>query len=258
MAKITFLGTGASTAVPAIGCKCKTCTSNSRFNKRLRPSILIKKNKKNILIDAGPDIRTQAIRYKINKIDALIITHAHFDHIAGLDDLRIYNRIQQKPVKTYLLKQTYKEIKVKYDHFFKRNLKHHTQGARFDFHVLDDRKNKFFKLDDIKFEFFSFFQDSKKVLGIRLDDFAYITDIKTYNPKILNKLNNLKILVLSALREKLSSVHFNVEEAIEFVNLIKPKKTYLIHLAHEIEYFNVSKKLPKNILLAYDGLKLII
>ena len=255
MTKVTFLGTGASTAVPVINCRCITCKSDSRYNKRLRPSVLIEKNRKKILIDVGPDIRMQAVRYKIKKIDALILTHAHFDHIAGLDDLRIFNRIQKKPIRCYLLKETFKEIKIKFDHFFKKNLKHHTQGAKFDFHVLDGKKQNF-RYDDMSFEYFSYFQDSKKVLGIRVDNFAYITDIKRYDEKIFKKLMNLDVLVLSALRHQKSDVHFNIKEAIEFIKIVKPKKAYLTHLGHEIEYLRDSKKLLKNVFFAYDGLEI--
>ncbi|NGX48723.1 MAG: Ribonuclease BN [Candidatus Anoxychlamydiales bacterium] len=255
MSKVTFLGTGASTAVPVINCRCTTCRSDSRYNKRLRPSVLIEKNRKKILIDVGPDIRMQAVRYKIKKIDVLILTHAHFDHIAGLDDLRIFNRIQEKPIRCYLLKETFKEIKIKFDHFFKRNLKHHTQGAKFDFHVLDGKKQNF-RFEDMSFEYFSYFQDSKKVLGVRVDDFAYITDIKRYDEKIFKKLMNLDVLVLSALRHQKSDVHFNIKEAIEFIKIVKPKKAYLTHLGHEIEYLRDSKKLLKNVFLAYDGLEI--
>ncbi|NGX34920.1 MAG: Ribonuclease BN [Candidatus Anoxychlamydiales bacterium] len=255
MAKAIFLGTGASTAVPVINCRCKVCRSDSKYNKRLRPSVLIEKNRKKILIDVGPDIRMQAVRYKIKKIDVLILTHAHFDHMAGIDDLRVFNRIQKEPLRCYLLRETFKEVKIKYDHFFKKNLKHHTQGARFDFHVLDDKKHTF-RFDDISFEYFSYFQDSKKVLGVRIDNFAYLTDIKRYDDNILKKLTNLDVLVVSALRHKKSDVHFNIKEALEFIKKIKPKKAYLTHLGHEIEYFSDSKKLLENVSLAYDGLEL--
>ena len=255
MAKVVFLGTGASTAAPVINCRCKTCASDSRYNKRLRPSILIQKNRKNILVDVGPDFRIQAIKHKINKLDVFILTHAHFDHMAGLDDLRIYNRIQHKPIRCYLLKETFREVKVKYDHFFTRNLQHHTQGAKFDFHIVDNKKSSF-KFDDITFEYISYFQDSKKVLGIRVDNFAYLTDIKKYDDKIFDQLENLDILVVSCLRFKATDVHFNLKEAEAFIKKVNPKKAYLTHLGHEIEHFSTSKKLSKNTSLAYDGLEL--
>jgi len=255
MSEIVFLGTGASSGVPVIGCSCKTCRSKSKYNKRLRPSILIKHKKKNILVDVGPDIRQQALKYKINKLDALIITHAHFDHIAGIDDLRIYNRKQKKNIECYLLGSTYDEIKRKYEHFFKKNHIGHTQSAKFDFHVLDEEKKKI-RFNDMSFSYFSYFQDSKKVLGIRLNKFAYITDIKAYEKTIMEDLKDLDILILSCLRTTKSEVHFDLNEAIDFSKKVNSKVTYFTHLAHEIEYSRFSSKLTKNIKLAYDGLKL--
>ncbi len=253
MVEVVFLGTGASTGVPVIECSCKTCTSKSKYNKRLRPSILIKHKRKNILVDVGPDIRQQALKYKINRLDALIITHPHYDHIAGIDDLRVYNRKQRKAIDCYLLKDTYKEMKVKYEYIFRENYEGYTQSAKFDFHILDDKKNEF-RFDDISFNYFSFFQDSKRVLGIRFDKFAYVTDIKTYDERIFDELKNLNILVLSCLKNARSDVHFNLKEAVDFSKKVNPKITYLTHLAHEVEYYSFLAKCTKNIKLAYDGL----
>ncbi|EKE21039.1 MAG: hypothetical protein ACD_7C00376G0001 [uncultured bacterium] len=253
MSEIIFLGTGPSTGVPVIACSCKTCKSKSRYNKRLRPSILIRHNKKNILVDAGPDIRQQALKYKIKKVDALIITHSHFDHIAGIDDLRIYNRKKKKAIDCFLLKETYEELKVKYEHLFTRNLDGHTKSAKFVFHILDDQKDHF-KFAGITFNYFSFFQDSKKVLGIRLNNIAYVTDIKRYDKKKLDEINNLDFLILSCLKKTFCDVHFNLKEAIDFIKKINPKMSFLTHLAHEVDYHSFLPKNLKNIKLAYDGL----
>lgn len=255
MSEIIFLGTGASTGIPVIGCNCKICKSKSKFNKRLRPSILIKHKNKNILVDVGPDIREQALRYKIDKLDCLIITHSHFDHIGGIDDLRVYNRKQNKPIDCYLLKETYNEMKSRYDYLFEENLGGHTQSAKFNFHILDDQ-NKSFKFQNILFNSFSFYQDSKKVLGIRLNDFAYVTDIKKYDVSILDQLQNLDILVLSCLKRTPSEVHFNLKEALEFSNKVKAKNTFLTHLGHEVEHSSFLRNVKKNVRLAYDGLKI--
>lgn len=253
MKKIYFLGTGASTGIPVISCQCKTCRSKSRFNKRLRSSVLINEKNVNVLIDVGPDFRQQALKYQINRLDALILTHAHFDHIAGIDDLRVYSRIQETPIKVFLLKETYDEVKIKCSHLFKKNKKAHTQSARLDFQILDSNKRSF-KFKDITFNYFSFFQNSKKVLGIRRDNFAYITDIKRYDENIFADLQNLDVLILSCLKKEKSSLHFSLDDAINFAKKTNPKITYLTHIAHEIEHASFSKKLIKNLKLAYDGL----
>lgn len=255
MFEVVFLGTGASTGVPVIECKCSTCRSKSKFNKRLRPSILIKYKKKNILVDVGPDIREQAIKNHINRLDALIITHSHFDHIAGIDDLRVYNRKQRKAIDCYLLAETFNDIKVKYDYLFDEYDSGLSQSAKFNFHSLTEQK-KTFKFEDISFNYFSFFQDHKKVLGIRLDNFAYVTDIKTYDEKIIESLKNLDVLVLSCLKKTPSEVHFNLQEALDFEKKVNPKITYLTHLGHEVEHKSFLAKVTKNVKLAYDGLKI--
>jgi phosphoribosyl 1,2-cyclic phosphate phosphodiesterase len=255
MGEIVFLGSGASTGSPVIGCKCKTCLSKSKYNKRLRPSILVKQNKKVILVDCGPDIRQQALINNVNRLDSLIITHNHYDHIAGIDDLRIYNRMQKKSLGCYLLKETFEEIKNKYPYFLLPNKRGHTQSAKFDFHILDE-KNDLFEIDDILFTYFTFYQDSKKVLGFRINNIAYITDIKRYKKNIFSKLKNLDVLILSCLRKERSEVHFHLDQAIEFAKIVNPKITYLTHLGHELEYHKITNELPKNIKLAYDGLKI--
>ncbi|MBN2479189.1 MAG: MBL fold metallo-hydrolase [Parachlamydiales bacterium] len=249
-----FLGTGASTGVPSLACNCSVCKSKSKYNKRLRPSLLVNYKKKNILIDAGPDIRQQLLKCKAEKIDYLILTHAHYDHMAGLDDLREYSRRQKQPIKCFLSNETFIEIKKRFSHLFTPNVKGHTQAARFDFVILDKNQGSF-RIDHSKALFFSYYQDSKKVLGIRISNFAYLTDIKTYKENIFNYLKDLDVLILSCLRPKLSNVHFNIQEALDFSKKVCAKKTFLTHLGHEIDYLKAKSTLTKNVFLAYDGLK---
>ncbi len=251
--KFILLGTGASPGTPVISCKCAVCMSDLRYNKRLRPSALVKINKKNILIDVGPDFRYQALKHNINSIDSLIITHVHFDHIAGLDDLRIFNRQMNRALDCYLLKPAYRDIKKRFEYlFYKKQKKILTTCAKFDFHIL---KNDFgsFHIKDLSIDYFSFFQDRKKVLGLRFGNIAYVTDIKKYDDSIFEDLAGLDTLILSCLRYKRSKVHFNVNEAVKFAQKVNAKKTFLTHMAHEIKHEELTKELPDGIKPGYDG-----
>jgi len=253
MSELIFLGTGASSGTPMLACNCKVCSSNSKFNKRLRPSILLKINNQNILIDVGPDVRYQLLKNKVLSLNSFILTHAHYDHLGGLDDLREYYRRQQNPLKCYLSRDTYYEVRKKFPHLFQKNFKNHTQSAKFDFHVLK-KDDGIFKIDGRAFEYFSYFQDLMKVTGIKVKNIAYVTDIKRYEEKIFSHLQDIDVLIVSALRDEVSPVHFNLEEAIEFSKKTSAKKVYLTHLGHEVDY-KINTTLPKKIKLAYDGLK---
>jgi phosphoribosyl 1,2-cyclic phosphate phosphodiesterase len=255
MSKVIFLGTGSSPGVPEIGCKCKVCLSNLDYNKRLRPSVLIKKNSKNILIDPSPDFRLQALKHKINRIDAILITHIHFDHIAGLDDLRALNRLQKEKLRLYLSKNCFIDIKNRYEYLFLDN-SDQIESAKFDFHILENHEGSF-DIDGIKISYFKYHQNKiHEVLGYRIDDLAYITDIKIYNDNIFKFLKNINTLILSCLRYEKSTVHFNVEEAISFAKKVNANISYFTHMAHEIDYETLSKELSKNMKLAYDNLEI--
>ncbi|OGN60103.1 MAG: hypothetical protein A3F40_02325 [Chlamydiae bacterium RIFCSPHIGHO2_12_FULL_27_8] len=253
MKEVIFLGSGPSTGIPVVGCSCKVCLSPSVYNKRLRPSILIKLANKNILVDVGPDIRHQSLKYGINKIDYLIITHAHYDHIGGIDDMRIFNRIQKKSIKTFLSLSSYEEIKRRYDYIFQPNKKGHSQSASFNFKILKDDVGEF-KVSNERIKYFSYFQVLKSVIGIRLKKFAYVTDIKKYDKSIFKFLKNLDVLVISCLRIQKSAVHLNVDQAIEFAKKVNAKKTYFTHMGHEISHAYLENNLPQNMFPAYDGL----
>jgi phosphoribosyl 1,2-cyclic phosphate phosphodiesterase len=254
MSKLIFLGTGASPGVPEIGCKCQVCISNFEYNKRLRPSVIIQKNSKNILIDPSPDFRLQMLKNKINRIDAVLITHIHYDHIAGLDDLRALNRLQKEKIRCYLSKSCFLDIKKRYDYLFLNN-SDQIESAKFDFHILEHNEGEF-NIDGIKILYFKYHQNKMhEVLGYRIGDLAYITDIKIYKDKIFDFLNDINTLILSCLRYKESTVHFNVKDAISFSKKVNAKITYLTHMAHEIDYEILTKKLNNNMKLAYDNLE---
>ncbi len=254
-AKFLFLGTGASSGVPVLGCKCSVCLSKDKKNKRLRSSALIQISKKIFLLDVSPDFREQGLKNKIYHIDGLLLTHAHYDHIGGLDDLRSFNFIEDKPIPCLLSRETFEELKKGYHYIFKPQTETDTLSTRLKFSILEkDFGDDFF--ETIKISYFSFLQKTTRVLGYRIGDLAYVSDIRTYNEDIFSHLKGLSILIVSALRDLPSPSHFSVEEAIDFAKKVGAKKTYFTHLSHEIDHKKVEQSLNKNIFLAYDGLKL--
>jgi len=252
---LLLLGTGSSAGIPVMGCDCSVCTSQDPKNKRLRASALVRYAGTNLLIDAGPDIRQQCLKFGIRHVDGLILTHTHFDHVGGLEELRVFNFKQQKPIPCLLSQESLNEVKMLFHYFFEEHDKDKTIPAKFTFHtLLEDRAKLTFC--DIPLRCFSYAQSKMKVTGVRLGDLAYVTDIKEYPKTIFADLANLNTLVISALRFTSSRLQFSIDEAIDFAERVKAKTTYLIHMAHEIEHEHLQSLLPSNILPAYDGLEI--
>lgn len=249
-----FLGTGGSVGIPIIGCDCDVCLSSNPYNKRLRPSGLISIGQKKILIDVGPDFRQQALRCGISNIDALLLTHIHSDHIAGIDDLRIFYFRNKKEIDCYLSEDTFEDLKIRYHYIFRPVDSLPTISAQLGLHLLKEEIGSF-TCQNYKISYMSYSQGGIKVTGFRIGNLAYVSDIKEYPDTIFKALEGVDILILSALKKDRSPVHFNIDEAIEFSNLIKPKKTYLTHLSHELDHDQTNQELPKDIRLAYDGLE---
>lgn len=251
--RFTFLGCGGSMGVPVVGCSCNVCLSHSPYNKRLRCSGLLQIGEKEILIDPGPDFREQALRQKIHSLDGVVITHTHYDHIGGLDDLRIFYLIQKKPLPCLVSLESYDDIKKRYGYLFRPATEYSNLTAKFDFQLLEKDRGQVDFLN-ISFRFTSYSQGGMKVNGFRIGDFAYVSDIRLFPDTIYEDLKGVKILVLSALRKKISHVHFNLDEAVEFSKKIGASQTWLTHLAHELDYFEANDYLPEDVKLAYDGL----
>lgn len=254
-AKFLFLGTGSSMGVPLIGCECSVCKSKSHYNKRLRPSGLITVDNKNFLLDVGPDFRYQALKYNIKTIDGLLLTHTHYDHVGGIDDLRIYNFIQKKAIPCLLSKESEEDLKIRYLHLFPIDEEVLNLGAQFDFHVLEKKEGSI-NFEGIDVNYFSYVQGGCTVTGYKIGDLAYISDIKQFDDSIFKNLKGVNTLIISAVRHQNSPVHFSVEEAIKFSNEVKPKNTYFTHIAHEIDHEKENKKLNKNMQFAFDGMEI--
>jgi phosphoribosyl 1,2-cyclic phosphate phosphodiesterase len=249
--KITFLGTGTSQGVPIIGCDCEICRSEDPKDKRLRSSVLISVDGMNILIDAGPDFRQQMLREQISKLDAIVLTHEHKDHIAGLDDIRAYNYIRQKPMDIYAEKRVSDSLK-KHDFAYVVDRKDYPGIPQMEFHEIDERP---FYIDDLEIIPIRGMHLALPVFGYRIDKFAYITDMNYIGSSEKEKLRDLDVFVINALRRRKHVSHFCLDEALEIIGEIKPKRAYLTHMSHRIGFYeDLVKELPVNVFPGYDGL----
>ncbi|MBX9923546.1 MAG: MBL fold metallo-hydrolase [Rhabdochlamydiaceae bacterium] len=252
--QFTFLGTGSSIGVPVIGCKCSVCLSQDPKNNRLRAGALLSLQGKKILIDAGPDIRTQALTHKIDRLDAFILTHLHYDHVAGFDDLKIYSYIQEnKKLPCMMLQEAWEGFKERHSYLMSSFSEDIPDSPFFSWHILQGTGGKVL-FEGMDIEYLTYLQGGTKVLGLRIGNLAYITDIKDYEDEVLQRLQGVEILIVSAIRPQKTSKNFSLQDALDFVEKVSPKKTYLTHMAHEIDYNLIQPTLPSDVYLAYDGL----
>ena len=252
--QLTMLGVGSSAGTPMVGCNCVTCTSKDLRNYRTRCSALIKlDNGKSILIDTGPDLRQQALREGLSHIDAVLYTHTHADHLHGIDDLRAFCQIQRSQIPLYGNKYAMQHISDKFGYTLRE------VSNFWDMPVL--------KVNEISEPFLLFEQKvipipikhgNSEILGYRIGDIAYLTDVSSIPEDSIRLLQGLKILLLDCLRYKTHYTHINLEQSLGYAGQIRAESTYLIHMTHELEYTSLSNILPKNVYVGYDGLKLFI
>ncbi len=248
---ITFLGTGTSQGVPVINCQCEVCSSLDFRDKRLRTSLHIEIQGNSFVIDSGPDFRQQMLNAKIQKLDAIIYTHEHKDHTAGLDDIRPFNFSLKKDIPLYGHERVLNQIKQEFAYVF-NEVKYPGVPAV----LLHEIFNKPFEINGIEIIPIEVLHYRLPVFGFRIGDFTYITDAKYISDKEIAKIKGTKVLVLNALQHTHHISHFTLEEALEMVKKIQPEKAYLTHISHNLGTHEATqKRLPENIFLAFDGLK---
>ena len=247
-----FLGTGTSQGVPVIACDCEVCRSVDEKDRRFRSSLLLKIKGKNYVIDAGPDFRAQMLREKVNSLQAILLTHEHVDHIFGLDDIRSFNWKQKHPTDIYAEDRVQQAIKRIFHYVF----------ADFKYPGIPEMRlhkinNEPFLIDGIEFIPIRCYHHKLPVYGFRVGDLTYITDTNRIPEEELQKVAGTRILIINALRKEEHISHFNLDEALEIINIIKPESAYLTHLSHAFgKHADIQKELPENVFVGYDGLQI--
>lgn len=253
--QLLFLGTGGSMGIPVVGCDCPVCMSSNPHNRRNRSSVFCTIGNQQILVDCGPDFRQQALLHKINRIDGLIFTHAHNDHTAGVDELRVFCLRSGRPIPCLLSSDTAKDLKSRFYYMFEEKEPYAGLVSRFGMQFFERQRGEVV-FQGIRIGYCSYHQLGMRVDGLRFGDLAYISDIKEYPETIFNDLKGVRTLVLSALRFQQTKMHLSVDEAIEFARKVGAEKTWLMHVSHELDHDVGNAYLPDGIEFAYDGLQI--
>lgn len=251
--RLIFLGTGTSQGVPVIACHCHVCRSSDERDTRFRTSALVQIDDKNIIFDIGPDFRQQMLRHSVDRLDAILITHAHRDHVGGLDDIRSFNYVQHSKMDVYLNNEAATAIQRDYHYIFEPHIYPGLPEA--NLHVVNSR----FAIPNSPLEVVPIHAMHKDlpILGYRIRNFAYITDANYISDSELDKLNGLRVLVINALRKDKHFSHFCLPEALEVIARLKPEQAYITHISHEMgRHADVERELPNGVHLAHDNLTL--
>ncbi len=249
---ITFLGTGTSQGVPVIACTCEVCHSLDYRDKRLRVAVHIEVEGKSFVVDTGPDFRQQMLRERISSLDAILFTHEHKDHTAGLDDVRAYNFYQQRDMPVFAREQVLQQLKQEFAYAFTE--KKYPGIPQISLNTI---VNEPFLIEGVKVIPIEGIHYKLPVFGFRIGDFTYLTDLNYISEQELKKVKGTKVLVVGALQKQKHLSHFNLEEALDLIAVIHPEKAFLTHISHRMGlHREVEEELPANVKLAYDGLRI--
>ena len=253
--KVYFLGTGTSQGIPVIGSNHPVCKSTDLKDKRLRVSIWVSWDNYSFVIDCGPDFRQQMLASNCPKVDGILFTHEHADHTAGIDDIRPFN-FKQGEIPIYAHQRVLNDLRKRFGYVFETVNKYPGAPSVTTIEVINDQP---FRIGNKAAIPVNVMHGNLQVFGYRIDDFAYLTDVKTIDVVENRKLKNLKVLVINALREEPHDTHFNLQEALDFITLVQPEKAYLTHISHIMGFHKeVQKKLPANVFLAHDNLEITL
>jgi phosphoribosyl 1,2-cyclic phosphate phosphodiesterase len=251
---IVVLGSGTSVGVPTIGCDCKVCTSADPRDSRLRPSILVEYSGRNVLIDTSPDFRQQALRSRIRRLDAILYTHAHADHIMGLDDVRPFNFVQREGIPIFASAESMQVIQGSFPYIFDSRPTESSKPKIVP-HVFAADPIQLFGLDFIPIRLN---HGRGTSYGFRFGNAAYLTDHSDIPEESAEKLKRLDVLFLDALRHKPHPTHTTVDRAVQWVDQLKPRRAFLTHICHDVAHARTEERLPHNVRLAYDGLEIVV
>lgn len=249
--QVTILGSGTSTGVPAIGCRCPVCTSGDQKNRRSRASIFIRRGETGLLIDTSTDLRLQAMTHGVDRVDAVLYTHAHADHVHGIDELRSFNWLQQGPIPCYGNRATIAQLKARFGYVFSNGagpgykpqlIPHELDGAR--------------EIGGVLVEPIDIVHGEDRIYGYRIGAMAYVTDCSAIPDASRARLRGLDLLIVSAIRYDAHPTHFTLAQALAAVEDLKPRRAVLTHLSHVFDYETVNRELPAGVELAYDGMVL--
>lgn len=254
--QVYFLGTGTSQGIPVIGSQHSVCKSTDAKDKRLRVAVWITWDNHSIVVDCGPDFRQQMLNAGCTQLDGILFTHEHADHTAGLDDIRPFFFKQGSPIPVYGHQRVLKNLSKRFDYIFENENKYPGAPSVCPIEIVNHQAFVIGKTPVIPI---NVHHGNLQVFGFRIQDFAYLTDVKTIDDIEIEKLKGVKVLVVNALREESHHSHFNLQEALDFINLVQPEKAYLTHISHLLGFHEeVQQRLPKNVYLAYDNLKITI